>query len=122
MKGKVLKTDEGWVVEVESDLHGYGIGWGNRRVYPLLLEDEKIWIGKEVEVEVVHYDTNNFLPVLVRIKDMQPKESKSSRHFKISLIKSFLRIIAGGALYSGLLGMAGLLLILAEVLGIMEEL
>lgn len=53
---------------------------------------------------------------------MQEKESKTNWHFRISLIKSFLRIIAGGALYSGLLGMAGLLLIVAEVLGIAEEL
>lgn len=52
---------------------------------------------------------------------MQLKESKTNWHFKVSLIKSFLRIVAGGALFSGLLGTAGILLILAEVLGIIEE-
>lgn len=53
---------------------------------------------------------------------MQPKESKSSWHFNISLFKSCLRIVAGITLIRGELNIAGSLLILAEVLGILEEL
>jgi hypothetical protein len=52
---------------------------------------------------------------------MQPKESKSSRHFKISLIKSITRIFSGLSLCFGLLHLAGIFLILAEFLGIAEE-
>jgi len=55
---------------------------------------------------------------------MQPKESKSSWHFTVSLIKSFIRIFAGIALMYGdqwYLNAAGGMLIGAEVLGIVEE-
>ena len=52
---------------------------------------------------------------------MQPKESKSNWHFTISLIKSFMRMGAGTALLMGYVFQAGGLLILAEILGIMEE-
>jgi len=53
---------------------------------------------------------------------MQEKESKTNHHFYISLVKSGIRILAGGALYMGKLEVAGSLLILAEILGILEEL
>ena len=56
---------------------------------------------------------------------MQPKESKSSRHFILSLIKSFIRIFAGIALMYAdqwFFNAAGGLLIGAEILGIAEEL
>ena len=43
-------------------------------------------------------------------------------HLRISLAKSLLRIGAGAYLCLGILGMAGLLVILAEILGIAEEL
>jgi len=52
---------------------------------------------------------------------MQPKESKSNRHFWISLIKSGIRIGAGISLCLGDIWKAGTLLIIAEVLGIAEE-
>jgi len=52
---------------------------------------------------------------------MQPKESKTNWHFQISLAKSCLRIMAGIALIRGELLNAGTLLIVAEVLGIVEE-
>lgn len=42
-------------------------------------------------------------------------------HKNVSFIKSGLRIVAGIALLSGGLLVAGLFLILAEVLGIVEE-
>ena len=52
---------------------------------------------------------------------MQPKESRSSRHFWISFAKSIVRIFAAFALIGGSLVTAGLSLILAEMLGIAEE-
>jgi hypothetical protein len=74
MKGKIIKTDKQWMVEIQSDLHGYGIGWGDPMIYPLFITDENIWEGKEVEVEPIQYDSN-FLPVIVKIKtnNMKPK-------------------------------------------------
>ena len=42
-------------------------------------------------------------------------------HFYVSLIKSFIRIGAGGALIAGNVILAGVLLIVAELLGIVEE-
>ena len=53
---------------------------------------------------------------------MQPKESKSTRHFTISLIKSAVRIAAGVDLAFGNVWYAGILLVIAEILGIAEEL
>jgi hypothetical protein len=53
--------------------------------------------------------------------DIQPKDT-SKRHFYISIVKSFIRFGAGGFLIVGDLVMAGVLIILAEVLGILEEL
>jgi hypothetical protein len=53
---------------------------------------------------------------------MQPKESKSTRHFTISLIKSAVRIAAGVDLALGNVWYAGILLVIAEILGIAEEL
>ena len=52
--------------------------------------------------------------------EIQPKDT-SRGHFYVSLVKSFLRIIAGGNLVLGNLWMAGTFLILAEILGIVEE-
>lgn len=43
-------------------------------------------------------------------------------HFYMSLIKSIMRFGAGGFLITGNLVLAGVLFILAEVLGIAEEL
>lgn len=43
------------------------------------------------------------------------------RHFIISMVKSGVRIVAGAALVLGLFVTAGSLLIIAEVLGIAEE-
>ena len=43
-------------------------------------------------------------------------------HFKVSMVKSALRIIAGLNFVAGSLIVGGILLIAAEVLGIVEEL
>ena len=53
--------------------------------------------------------------------DVQPTDT-SKGHFYVSLVKSALRIIAGVALVQGLLFEAGAFLIVAELLGIVEEL
>ena len=53
---------------------------------------------------------------------MQQKESKTNWHFWISLIKSSIRIFAAFALIGGDLVTSGLSFILAEFLGIVEEL
>jgi hypothetical protein len=53
---------------------------------------------------------------------MQVKESKTNSHFYISLVKSGVRITAGIMLCAGDIWKAGALLIIAEILGIVEEL
>ena len=53
---------------------------------------------------------------------MQPQESKSRWHFWISFFKSCIRIFAAFALIGGDLVTSGLSFILAEFLGIVEEL
>ncbi len=53
--------------------------------------------------------------------EIQPKDT-SRGHFYVSLAKSAIRIVAGGCLITGNLLMAGVCFILAEVLGIVEEL
>ena len=52
--------------------------------------------------------------------DIQPKDT-SKGHFYVSLAKSAIRIVAGGCLIAGNLLMAGVCFIMAEVLGIVEE-
>ena len=52
----------------------------------------------------------------------QPKESKTNWHFRVSIAKSFLRVLAGVTLIQSHVITAGILLILAEILGIIEEL
>ncbi len=53
--------------------------------------------------------------------DIQPKDT-SRGHFYVRLVKSVIRIGAGGCLIMGNIFFAGFLLIFAEVLGIVEEL
>jgi hypothetical protein len=52
---------------------------------------------------------------------MEPKESKSSSHFWISIVKSGIRFGACYCLFNGNLMGAASLFALAEVLGIAEE-
>jgi len=52
--------------------------------------------------------------------DIQPKDT-SKGHFYVSLVKSALRIGAGIALWTGMLKSAAALFIVAELLGILEE-
>lgn len=53
--------------------------------------------------------------------EIQPKDT-SKGHFYVSLVKSAVRIAAGAFLITGNLLVAGVCLIMAEVLGIVEEL
>ena len=52
--------------------------------------------------------------------DIQPKDT-SKGHFYVSIVKSAVRIAAGSALIMGSLAVCGWLIILAEILGIVEE-
>lgn len=52
---------------------------------------------------------------------IQPKDT-SKGHLYVSLAKSAIRVVAGGALMSQMLYVAGILIITAEILGIVEEL
>ena len=56
-------------------------------------------------------------PPLITI---QPKDT-SRGHFYVSVVKSAVRIAAGSALIMGSLAVCGWLLILAEILGVVEE-
>jgi hypothetical protein len=53
--------------------------------------------------------------------DIQPTDT-SLGHFYVSLVKSVLRIGAGSAFILGNIDIGGFLLIIAEFLGILEEL
>jgi len=52
--------------------------------------------------------------------EIQPKDP-SKGHFYVSIFKSAVRIAAGASLIMGSLVVCGALLILAEILGIVEE-
>ena len=53
--------------------------------------------------------------------EVQPKDT-SKGHFYVSICKSAVRIAAGVALIMGAFVVTGALIILAEILGIVEEL
>jgi hypothetical protein len=53
---------------------------------------------------------------------MQQKESKTNWHFRISLIKSGLRVLAGLALILSDITLSGILFVGAELFGVLEEL
>lgn len=52
--------------------------------------------------------------------DIQTKDPGRG-HFYVSLAKSAIRIFAGGVLMSGNFWLAGCCIVLAEVLGVVEE-
>jgi hypothetical protein len=52
--------------------------------------------------------------------EVQPKDT-SKGHFYVSIVKSAVRIAAGAALIMGSFAVCGWLIILAEILGIVEE-
>jgi hypothetical protein len=52
---------------------------------------------------------------------MQPKESKTNKHFRLSMVKSLIRIIGFGEIFFDNIGSGAILLIIAEIIGIFEE-
>ena len=52
--------------------------------------------------------------------NIQPKDT-SKGHFYVSLAKSLIRIVAGVGLMFGFIIFAGMALVFAEILGIVEE-
>jgi hypothetical protein len=52
---------------------------------------------------------------------MQPKESKSNKHFKISMWKSGLRLFGCAYLFFGDVVGTAIVFAIAEVLGVVEE-
>jgi hypothetical protein len=52
----------------------------------------------------------------------QKKESKTNLHFVASIIKSAVRVMAGVTLINDQIVFAGVLVIFAEIFGIIEEL
>jgi hypothetical protein len=65
------------------------------------------------------------VPPLINLEklkmNIQPQDT-SKGHFYVSLVKSGIRMVAGAMLITGNILMAGICLIMAEVLGIVEEL
>lgn len=55
-------------------------------------------------------------------KEGETKYPDAKKHLHISLVKSALRIIAGAGFCSGSMIIGGVFLIVAEILGIVEEL
>ena len=52
---------------------------------------------------------------------MQQKESKTNKHFRVSMFKSGIRMFGCAALMFGDMMAAGSLLFIAECLGVVEE-
>ena len=50
------------------------------------------------------------------------KRPSAEKHFIVSLVKSLTRIIGCGLLIGGLIPHAGIVFLIAEILGIVEEL
>ena len=76
MRGKVKKTvDDKWAVEIQSDLHGFGVGWGDSLLIELVSSpNDKIWVGKEIEVETIQYSSDTFLPLKVKLTTNNERE------------------------------------------------
>ena len=55
------------------------------------------------------------------IMKLQEKASSAKTHFVISFVKSIIRLIGCGALYYGHIPLSALLIGVAELLGIAEE-
>ena len=54
--------------------------------------------------------------------NMQPKESKTTKHFRISILKSGIRMFGCAALMYGSFFIGGCLFFIAECFGVIEEL
>lgn len=52
---------------------------------------------------------------------MEAKESKTSKHFRLSIVKSLIRIYGFGEIFFDNIGTGAIILIVAEIIGIFEE-
>jgi hypothetical protein len=75
----------------------------------------------EQNIEIMK-DLRNKLDSVIDKTDPPSKHPDPKKHLYVSLVKSVIRIGAGGCLIQGNLIFAGGLLIFAEILGIVEEL
>ena len=73
----------------------------------------------EQNIEIMK-DLRGRLDAVINKENVKHPDPK--KHLYVSLGKSAIRIVAGGCLITGNLLMAGVCFILAEVLGIVEEL
>lgn len=77
----------------------------------------------EENIEVMK-DLRAKLDAVINKEDVKEAQvyPDANKHKHISFVKSFFRIVAGGVLCTGEFFIAGSLLVLAEMLGIIEEL
>jgi hypothetical protein len=105
-----ISKDEARIQEILNDPSSVFVGY-SQEGYNL-----HIWINQGIK-----YYIEPELNIINKIEIMQPKESKTSWHFSISFAKSLIRMGACiGLLFSTGLFVLGM--IIAEILGIVEEL
>ena len=101
------------------------------RIQEILNDPKSVFVGHSQEglhIWITYPDATKYyiepeLNIINKIEQiMQPKESNSSRHFRISMLKSGIRMIGYACLVAQSFMTAGLLLGIAEILGIIEEL
>lgn len=59
--------------------------------------------------------------MITKLIDKWNRNDEDRFHFRVSVVKSAIRIVAGACLISGALAAAGISFIIAEALGIAEE-
>jgi hypothetical protein len=101
------------------------------RIREIINDPKSVFVGYSQEglhIWITYPDATKYyiepeLNIINKIEQiMQPKESNSSRHFRISMLKSGIRMIGYACLVAQSFMAAGLLLGIAEILGIVEEL
>jgi hypothetical protein len=105
-----ISEDEARIREIINDPSSVFVGLSKESLYMWMHQGIKYYIEPEL----------NIINKIEQI--MQPKESNTNWHFKISVFKSILRIVAGIGLMSEYMVTAGCFFIVAEILGIIEEL
>ena len=105
-----ISEDEARIREIINDPSSVFVGLSKESLYMWMHQGIKYYIEPEL----------NIINKIEQI--MQPKESNSSRHFRISMLKSGIRMIGYACLVAQSFMAAGLLLGIAEILGIVEEL
>ena len=81
-----------------------------------------------MKLEKTIEDIKSLQPELDKLKALhetmigQPKESKTNKHFKISVLKSGIRMFGCSAFIMGNIVIGGCLFFIAECCGVIEEL